>query len=82
MVYRTRFANCGACVKEGMALLWIPFRLSLTDRRIRVAFERGAIMDLSFIPDNPGIIAGIVAVIVIIIVAFIAKGFIDELKKK
>ena len=64
-----------------MALLWIPFRLSLTDRRIRVAFERGAIMDLSFIPDNPGIIAGIVAVIVII-VAFIAKGFIDELKKK
>ena len=64
-----------------MALLWIPFRLSLTDRRIRVAFERGAIMDLSFIPDNPGIIAGIVAVIVII-VACIAKGFIDELKKK
>ena len=36
-------------------------------------------MNLSFIPDNPGIIAGIVAVIVIIIVAFIAKGFIDEL---
>ena len=69
-------------MKEGMALLWIPFRLSLTDRRIRVAFERGAIMNLSFIPDNPGIIAGIVAVIVIIIVAFIAKGFIDELKKK
>lgn len=65
-----------------MALLWIPFRLSLTDRRIRVAFERGVIMDLSFIPDNPGIIAGIVAVIAIIIVAFIAKGFIDELKKK
>ena len=56
-----------------MALLWIPFRSSLTDRRIRVAFERGAIMDLSFIPDNPGIIAGIVAVIVIIIVACIAK---------
>ena len=56
--------------------------MSLTDRRIRVAFERGAIMDLSFIPDNPGIIAGIVAVIVVIIVAFIAKGFIDELKKK
>ena len=69
-------------MKERMALLWIPFRLSLTDRRIRVAFERGTIMDLSFIPDNPGIIAGIVAVIVIIIVAFIAKGFIDELKKK
>lgn len=69
-------------MKERMALLWIPFRLSLTDRRIRVAFERGAIMDLIFIPDNPGIIAGIVAVIVIIIVAFIAKGFIDELKKK
>lgn len=69
-------------MKEGMALLWIPFRLSLTDRRIRVAFERGVIMDLSFIPDNPGIIAGIVAVIVIIIVACIAKGFIDELKKK
>lgn len=39
-------------------------------------------MNLSFIPDNPGIIAGIVAVIVIIIVAFIAKGFIDEFKKK
>ncbi len=39
-------------------------------------------MDLSFIPDNPGIIAAIVAVIVIIIVACIAKGFIDELKKK
>ena len=69
-------------MKEGMALLWIPFRLSWTDRRIRVAIERGAIMDLSFIPDNPGIIAGIVAVIVIIIVACIAKGFIDELKKK
>ena len=65
-------------MKERMALLWIPFRLSFTDRRIRVAFERGAIMDLSFIPDNPGIIAGIFAVIVIII----AKGFIDELKKK
>ena len=42
-------------MKERMALLWILFRLSLTDRRIRVAFERGAIMDLSFIPDNPGI---------------------------
>ncbi len=39
-------------------------------------------MDLSFIPDNPGIIAGIVAVIVVIIIACIAKGFIDELKKK
>lgn len=39
-------------------------------------------MDLSFIPDNPGVIAGIVAVIVIIIIACIAKGFIDELKKK
>ena len=69
-------------MKEGMALLWIPFRLTLTDRRICVAFERGAVMDLSFIPDNPGIIAGIVAVIAIIIVACIAKGFIDELKKK
>ena len=34
-----------------MALLWIPFRLTLTDRRICVAFERGAVMDLSFIPD-------------------------------
>ena len=44
--------------------------------------KRGVAMDLSFIPDNPGIIAGIVAVIVIIIVACIAKGFIDELKKK
>lgn len=69
-------------MKERMALLWIPLRLSLTDRRIRVVFERRIAMDLSFIPDNPGIIAGIVAVIVIIIIACIAKGFIDELKKK
>lgn len=41
--------------------------------------RRGQTMDLSFLPAET--LPVIVAVVVLIIVVFIAKGFIDEMKK-